>query len=100
MANAKHTNVNLKTDNVSLTIAHEPNTIIIVSHDIMATASVSDTVWLMGRDQDSNGNVIPGARIKHTYDLTEMDLCWEKNLLAKPAFQTLVNDIRARFHSL
>ena len=58
--------------------AHELNTIIIVSHDIVATASVSDTVWLMGRDRDANGHVIPGARIKHTYDLAEMDLCWEK----------------------
>ena len=75
MANVQRTNVILKADNVSLTIAPEPNTIIIVSHDIMATASVSDTVWLMGRDRDSNGNVIPVARIKHTYDLTEMDLC-------------------------
>jgi ABC-type nitrate/sulfonate/bicarbonate transport system ATPase subunit len=80
--------------------AHELNTIIIVSHDIVATASVSDTVWLMGRDRDANGIAIPGARIKHTYDLAEMDLCWDKALLAKPAFQTLVNDIRMRFHTL
>jgi len=33
-----------------------------------------------------DGNVIPGARIKHAYDLAEMDLCWEKDLLRKPAF--------------
>jgi ABC-type nitrate/sulfonate/bicarbonate transport system ATPase subunit len=80
--------------------AHELNTIIIVSHDIVATASVSDTLWLMGRDCDADGRIIPGASIKHTYDLAAMDLCWDKNLLAKPAFQALVNEIRAKFHGL
>ncbi len=80
--------------------AHEMNTIIIVSHDIVATASVADTLWLMGRDRDANGAVAAGARIKHTYDLAAMDLCWDKNLLGKPAFQSLVNEIRERFHTL
>jgi ABC-type nitrate/sulfonate/bicarbonate transport system ATPase subunit len=80
--------------------SHELNTIIIVSHDIIATASVADTVWLMGRDRDATGAVVPGARIKHTYDLAEMGLCWEPDLMSKPAFQTLVNDIRLRFHTL
>jgi ABC-type nitrate/sulfonate/bicarbonate transport system ATPase subunit len=80
--------------------AHELNTIIIVSHDIVATASVSDTLWLMGRDRDADGRIIPGARIRHTYDLVAMDLCWDRQLLAKPAFQTLVNDIRAKFYEL
>jgi ABC-type nitrate/sulfonate/bicarbonate transport system ATPase subunit len=80
--------------------SHEMNTIIIVSHDIVATASVADTLWLMGRDRDSNGQVIPGARIKRTYDLASIGLCWEKDILAKPAFQTLVTEIRGLFHEL
>ncbi|WP_375445098.1 ATP-binding cassette domain-containing protein [uncultured Fibrella sp.] len=80
--------------------AHELNTIIIVSHDIVATASVADTLWLMGRDRDSNGSIIPGAHIKHTYDLAAMDLCWDKEILGKPAFQRLVSQIRDQFHQL
>ncbi|RYF54481.1 MAG: ABC transporter ATP-binding protein [Cytophagaceae bacterium] len=80
--------------------AHELNTIIIVSHDIVATASVADTLWLMGRDRDATGNVIPGAHIKHTYDLAAMDLCWDKEILGKPAFQKLVSEIRDQFHRL
>ncbi len=80
--------------------SHELNTIIIVSHDIVATASVSDTLWLMGRDRDANGQIIPGARIKRTYDLAAMDLCWDKTILAKPAFQSMVSEIRDQFHQL
>lgn len=80
--------------------AHDLNTIIIVSHDIVATASVADTLWLMGRDRDTAGKIIPGAHIKHTYDLASMDLCWDKDILSKPAFQQLVSKIRDQFHYL
>ena len=80
--------------------SHELNTVIIVSHDIVATASVADTLWLMGRDRDANGQLIPGAHIKHTYDLASMDLCWDKEILTKPAFQSLVARIRGQFHEL
>jgi NitT/TauT family transport system ATP-binding protein len=39
------------------------NTIIVVTHDITAAAAVADHLWLMGRDSDSSGNKLPGARI-------------------------------------
>jgi ABC-type nitrate/sulfonate/bicarbonate transport system ATPase subunit len=79
---------------------NELNTVIIVSHDIVSTASISDTLWLMGRDHDSKGNVISGGKIQHTYDLIEMDLCYEKDILSKPKFQDLLKEIRGLFPKL
>lgn len=92
-------------DEVSETIseiacAHEHNTVIIVSHDIVSTVAIADTIWLMGRDRDTNGNIIPGAHIKHTYDLLEMGLAYDKNIRDKRDFQDLLTKIRAIFHTL
>ena len=80
--------------------AHELNTVIIVSHDIISTAAISDTLWVMGRDRDAKNNIIPGSKIKHTYDLIERDLCWEKDILNKPDFQDLIKEVRGLFHTL
>ncbi|MBC8110533.1 MAG: ABC transporter ATP-binding protein, partial [Verrucomicrobia bacterium] len=37
---------------VEIANSHELNTIIIVSHDIVSTAAIADTLWIMGRDRD------------------------------------------------
>ena len=80
--------------------AHEYNTVIIVSHDIVSTAAIADTIWLMGRDRDAAGKVIPGSRIQHTYDLLEMGLAYDKNIRDKRDFQDLLTKIRGIFHTL
>ena len=77
--------------------AHEHNTIIIVSHDINATASISDTLWVMGRDRDANGSAIAGSKIKHTFDLAERDVCWHENASSRPEFKAVVDEVRALF---
>ena len=41
---------------------HELNTVILVSHDIISTAAISDTLWVMGRDRDEQNNIIPGEK--------------------------------------
>ena len=79
---------------------HEINTIIIVSHDIVATTAIADTLWLMGRDRDTNDKPIPGARIKHSYDLIEMGLYGHKDILESSSFRELVKQIRGLFHTL
>ena len=83
-------------------IAHlnEINTVIVVSHDIEATAAIADTLWLMGRDRDANNQPIPGARIKHSYDLIAKGLYAQPGLIDKPEFRELVKEIRALFHTL
>lgn len=76
---------------------HELNTIIIVSHDISATAAISDTIWMMGRDRDKEGNIIPGAKIKYKYNLMEMDLAWRNDIETVPAFNNLKLEIKGKF---
>jgi ABC-type nitrate/sulfonate/bicarbonate transport system ATPase subunit len=76
------------------------NTIIVVTHDITAAASVADTLWLMGRDKDAQGNVIPGARIVETYDLIKRELCWQPGIITQPRFLDFVREVKDRFRTL
>jgi polar amino acid transport system ATP-binding protein/sulfate transport system ATP-binding protein len=76
------------------------NTIIVVTHDVTAAASVADHLWLMGRDRDEGGRVIPGARIQETYDLIERDLCWHAEITNSPRFLEFVREVKERFHTL
>ncbi|HEX6861205.1 MAG TPA: ATP-binding cassette domain-containing protein [Thermoanaerobaculia bacterium] len=79
---------------------HELNTIVVVTHDIGAALEVADTIWLMGRDRDAQGNVIPGARIMESYDLIERGLAWRNGIATEPMFLETLREIRARFPSL
>jgi polar amino acid transport system ATP-binding protein/sulfate transport system ATP-binding protein len=79
---------------------HEQNTIIVVSHDIHTTASIADTLWVMGRDRDANGKVVDGSHIKHTYNLIDRGICWENDVQSKPEFHELVDEVRGLFPTL
>ena len=79
---------------------HELNTIVVVTHDIGAALEVADTIWLMGRDRDAQGNIIPGARIQGTYNLIERGLAWRKGINTTPEFMELLREILARFPDL
>jgi ABC-type nitrate/sulfonate/bicarbonate transport system ATPase subunit len=79
---------------------HEHNTIIVVSHDIHATTSIADTLWLMGRDQDAKGSIIEGAKIKHTFNLAERGVCWHNDVSSRPAFRETVEEVRGLFSTL
>src|SRR5205085_2659737 len=56
----------------------ELKTFVVVTHDIEAAVAIADTIWLMGRDRDAAGNVIPGARIQKSFNLVERDLAWRE----------------------
>ncbi len=79
---------------------HEHNTIIVVSHDIYATASIADTLWVMGRDRDEKGNIIEGSKIKHTFDLAERGVCWHDDVQSRAEFKEVVEEVRALFPTL
>jgi NitT/TauT family transport system ATP-binding protein len=79
---------------------HEHNTIIVVTHDIGAAVAISDTLWLMGRDRDADGRVIPGARIQEEICLIDLGLAWRPDITSTPLYQSLVNKIRERFQTL
>jgi len=85
---------------VEISNMDEYNTIIIVSHDIVSTAAIADTLWLMGRDRDAQNNPIPGAKIKYSYNLVENGLAWQKNIETTPEFINLVADVKQRYATL
>jgi NitT/TauT family transport system ATP-binding protein len=78
----------------------ELNTIIVVTHDVTAAATVADHLWLMGRDRDAAGNIVPGARIQETYDLIERDLCWHPGITNSSKFLEFVREVKERFQTL
>lgn len=53
-------------------------TIILISHDIVSSLRVSDTIYMMGKNRNEKGEIVPGASIQHdkTLDLKEMGLAW------------------------
>jgi NitT/TauT family transport system ATP-binding protein len=80
--------------------SHELNTVIVVTHDIAAAVAVCDTIWLLGRDRDEQGGIIPGARVKKTYNLIERGLTWREGIGETQEFLELVKEIRTVFPSL
>lgn len=80
--------------------ADEMKTIVIVTHDITAALEVADTVWVLGRDHDAAGNVIPGARIQRNYNLIDMGLAWRHDITDDPEFVKLMKEIRTIYPSL
>jgi NitT/TauT family transport system ATP-binding protein len=78
----------------------ELKTIIIVTHDVSSALCVADTVWLLGRDRDPDGNPIPGARVQATYNLAELGLAWQKGTESTPEYLKLRHEIRERFSTL
>lgn len=73
----------------------ELNTIIVVTHDVTAAATVADHIWLMGREKDK-----PGARIVETYDLIERDLCWHPDIGQSKELAEFVREVKERFRHL
>jgi ABC-type nitrate/sulfonate/bicarbonate transport system ATPase subunit len=76
------------------------NTIIVVTHDIAAAASIADHLWLMGRDTDNEGNKVPGSRIVREYNLIERDLCWHPEISRTPRFSDFVREVKEEFKNL
>lgn len=79
------------------------NTVIVVTHDVGAAAAVSDHIWALGRDFDTEGNPIPGSYIKFTYDLIELGLCWDQwttQSQVRPAMMDFIRQLKADFYKL
>ncbi len=77
----------------------ELNTVVLVTHDIRAAMAVSDTVHMLGRFRE-DGKLVPGARIRETYDMVERGLAWRKGVELTPEFLALEREIVAKFHDL
>ena len=78
----------------------ELKTFILVTHDIAAALSVVDTIWLLGRDRDAQGRIIPGARIQAVYNCVERGVAWREDGASSPEFLELLREIRTVFVKL
>lgn len=78
----------------------DANTIVIVTHDIAAAVASSDHMWVLGRDHDAAGNVIPGAKIVDTINLIDLGLAWHEDVEKMPNFMPLVSQLEERFATL
>lgn len=78
----------------------DDKTIIIVTHDIVAALEVADTVWILGRDRDEAGEIIPGARIQKEFNLIERGLAWRHGVTEEPEFVDLMREIREIYPKL
>ena len=79
---------------------NELYTFIVITHDVTAALQVADTLWILGRDRDPQGNPIPGARIQKTYDLCDLGLAWQPGLTSTPEFLGIRQEIRELFATL
>jgi NitT/TauT family transport system ATP-binding protein len=84
----------------SIAASDEMKTFVIVTHDITAALEVADTVWVLGRDRDADGNAIPGAKIQKTYNLVDRGLAWRHGITDDPAFIELMKEIRTIYPTL
>ena len=78
-------------------IQHEENTIIIVTHDIDTGLQIADSVWLMGRERDEQGKMIPGARVMEVLDLIQWGIAWRPGVQFTPEFADLVQQVKRKF---
>jgi len=79
---------------------HELNTIIVVTHDVTAAATISDHIWLMGRDSAPDGTKIPGARIVKEYNLIDRNLCYQPGITTSPMLMDFVREVKEEFRHL
>lgn len=82
----KVVNLLIKVSNMS-----EFNTLIIVSHDIENSLAISDTAWIMARQEGK-----PGATITEQIDLMKLGFAWNKDIRKNSGFQELVDSIKHR----
>ncbi len=81
-------------------------TIILISHDIVSSLRVSDTIYMMGKNRNEKGEVVPGASIHHdkTVDLKKLGLSWSyedpNDLETRAELAELAIQISDEFHYL
>lgn len=74
---------------LQVSTSDELKTLIIVSHDIITSVAISDTVLILGNEDGK-----PGATIKKEIDLIERDLAWKKDIKQEKAFIETVEEIK------
>jgi polar amino acid transport system ATP-binding protein/sulfate transport system ATP-binding protein len=75
-------------------VAHRSdlNTVIVITHDITAAATIADHLWVLGKEQGK-----PGARIVREYNLIERGLCWQPGIAVSPRLTEFVREVKEDF---
>jgi NitT/TauT family transport system ATP-binding protein len=77
-------------------IAHEHtlNTFIIITHDITSALTISDHVYLLGRERDAANKPLPGSRIMKEYNMLEEGLAYHADIEDLPRFADIRKEIK------
>jgi ABC-type nitrate/sulfonate/bicarbonate transport system ATPase subunit len=73
---------------------HTLNTFIIITHDVTSALTVSDHIYLLGRDSNEKGEQIPGARIIKEYDLIAEGIAYLPDIEDKARFVQIRKEIK------
>lgn len=72
--------------------------IIVVTHDITAACAVADHLWVLGgAETDASGKRTKGSHIVREYNLLDSGLCWQPDIIEKPAFLQFVSEVKSYF---
>ena len=74
---------------LQVSLSDEMKTLIIVSHDIATAAAISDTVFILGKNEGQEGSTL----VKEI-DLIERDLAWKKDVRSEKAFLETIKEIK------
>ncbi|SHN34396.1 hypothetical protein [Chitinophaga sp. CF418] len=75
---------------LQVSVSDELKTLVIVSHDIETSVAISDTVFILGREEGQ-----PGATVKQEIDLVERGLVWQKDVRREKVFADTLDEIKA-----
>jgi len=73
-----------------VTTSDELKTLIIVSHDLSNSLAISDTVFVLAKEEGK-----PGATLTKQIDLITRGLCWQKDIKDMPQFRELLKEVKA-----
>lgn len=76
---------------LQVSLSDDLKTLIVVSHDIATAVAISDTVFILGRQQGREGSTIV-----EEVDLMERGLAWQAEVRREKAFIETVEEIKAR----
>ena len=84
----------------AITDLRDENTTIIISHDYVSLAALADTIILIGKEKDTQGNEIEGSVIRRVDDLKKMGLAWQEDIQSNPGFHAYCSQLRKDFLNL
>jgi ABC-type nitrate/sulfonate/bicarbonate transport system ATPase subunit len=85
---------------IRVSTSNELNTIIVVTHDIESAIRIADTLWVLGRERNAEGQPVSGASIQEVYNLADMGLAWDPDIESRKEFFELAAALKRRFATL